>query len=191
MTIRTVKLGGTDWGNEILYPADVNDSIEKLADNCSLTGSIYTGTGFNSSSVGSASDTHNHTLQLSIAQLKGINYLKVNLTLATNSYGQSGTVTTKTASGSLQIEKQETGGGGGGWSDVLAVTNITQSDSCTSESKTTQANVLTMTFLVTLTAGETAAGLDIKITSTCISSNDASYAGANITNKQVWFEGLN
>lgn len=30
MTVRTTKLGGTDWGNEVLTPADLNDTIEAL-----------------------------------------------------------------------------------------------------------------------------------------------------------------
>jgi hypothetical protein len=50
MTVRNANMwgGGTNWGNEILYPADLNDTFNYISTNIkvSSSGVMISGTGF-------------------------------------------------------------------------------------------------------------------------------------------------
>ena len=137
---------------------------------------IYTGAGFDSAGSGAAgSNVDDHTLQLSATTLlKSKNvFLLVTVTAAANGGLNS-------ASTYLKVETQETGGGGGGWSNLLGLTTL-----C-SGTGTNAAFLGAIELVKVLTAGELTKGLDIKITTT---STWAANCSASVTNKNVTIRG--
>jgi len=184
MSVRNDNLGGSDWvDGEVLYDYDLDDTFDEVAPSAKMSGSIYTGSDFNASAGGSA----NHTIQISSSELRSATYLIVNVSYvayATGSVGADGSVT-------FRIETQETGGGGGGWSDLLGTTTVCRANSAggagdadTNESRT----VGTLRLVKTLTAGELSNGIDVKFTTTTSAPSNAT---ASLSNEMVWFEGLN
>lgn len=142
---------------------------------------IYTGTGFNSTRAAVGTDTHNTTIQFTAAQLAKYNriFINVSLTASCGVGNVSGLCT-------YRVESQETGGGGGGWSDIQGTLTLCYCFVSGGFGSLADYGSGTYQLYKVLTAGEKAAGLDIKITSTSTCGGTDS---ATVTNKQVIFMG--
>jgi len=148
-----------------------------------IRGSIYTGSGFDSTRSGSVgTTTNNHTIAISAANLIGCTYILVftNTFVSSSAAGadSSGTAT-------LLIERNETGQSS--WSDVLAVTNMSTSSSGAGYGSVSS-GASCMVLPITLTAGELTNGIDIKLTTAAIISDGAGESAA-ITNLSTYFVG--
>ena len=124
---------------------------------------VYTGTGFNSSQVGTGTDTQDHELD-AVASAPDSNYAIVTITGNSNkSLGSSGDVSEV----SLKAQMKETGGAYG---DILPLDQIFQIRNVTSPVRLG----ITYRIVATLTAGQKTNGFQIKVFS-------ASTSGAGAT----------
>lgn len=166
-TIPNTFTGGTD-----AIASEVNDNFSFVLAGAQLVGSVYTGTGFENS---------NHTIQLSTSDLGDANYLLIHVTASFQTEAGNG----DSANCQFQIERNETGQVS--WSDVLATSTVVISSAGDAGETNRDSQLATMSFVVTLTAGEKSNGIDIKFTGT---ENTTGSGTATITNKQTFFTGL-
>lgn len=162
----------------VLYDHELNGNFMPVK---ITSGGVYTGTDFNSTNDGSASAdvTANHTIQISAADLDNATYLYVYNTFYAQAdsagAGDSGSVT-------LQIERNETGASS--WSDVMAVTTLSDCDATVT---IIGGRMTTLIHIITLTAGEKTNGIDVKFTSHSLSAVSAGAGTKSFTNRQTWF----
>lgn len=172
------------FGDVALFPASFDDNqvsvlegtriIPRLKDDVDT---IYTGTGFDSNGLGVS---NNHTFQITAADLKNSKYLSV--AISYKAHSENGALNHRWAS--LKIERQETGGGGGGWSDVLVFTYVVYSFN--DGLAPNNADVLAVTtHFIELTDGEKKLGIDVKVST---STGGGGLGGSNyILNIQTIF----
>ena len=181
MTIYVAALGGSDWANDdVLYAADLNDTFTRAAR--LLVGSIYTGTGYDTTSGGTATNTH--SIALSAATLDGANYVVVNMNLQANC--TASTSTSGTASTTVTVKRQETGSGAG---FTTVTSNVVSGAGAVDNSgqNHTDRGGGAIRCIVTLTANEKTNGIDIELGSASTATTGTT---SSVTNKQVWFEAL-
>jgi len=142
----------------------------------------YLGTGFNSvlanGGGAGATDTHNYTIQLSANALA--KFAKVLVGVGIVAWANR---INNWADTSIRVETQETGGGGGGWTSLLATQGLAYDGS-----GSPQSSYGTLFLVKTLTAGEIMLGLDIKVTSK--STCGAGVNNCSVTNKGVVMMGV-
>lgn len=148
-----------------------------------LRGAIYEGTGFNSSQSGTGTDTQNHTITLTAAELKGCTILFV---VINGNSDATANAASGVAYNDILIERDEASAGS---FETVKGFNLSYAD-CANDGE--QGHCRTggcLAFVpITLTAGELANGLDIKITTTsvCGTAGDT----ATITNSATFFLGV-
>lgn len=143
---------------------------------------LYTGVGFNSSKAGAGSNTGTTTIQFTAAQLAKYNYLFTTVTFTAACSGFN-----NTACATFRVETQETGGGGGGWSDLLGTSNIVYGCVAEGLAQPNEYECESVELVKSLTAGEKANGIDVKFTS--ISGCAVAGDSASFTSKNVTFKG--
>lgn len=170
MTNKITAFGGTDWADgNVLYAADLIQTITLARTKIQ---EIYTGTGFDTSQGGTGTDTDDYELTAIVsADLAGFNYLAIEVNCVTTI--TMGAVAFRNASSVLTYQTKEIGGAYGNVFTATIKGNANQGD------ESTQTN--SVNYIHTLTAGEKAAGVQVKI----ISVTTTVDASATLSNKQT------
>lgn len=174
MTIKSTKLGGTDWiDGDILYSADLLDTIEVANPYPQV---VYTGSTFDSSRTSNGSTTANHTLQIAGGVIN--TYVIIELTLMCVAVSVDGS---NYANAQIKVEVDQTGQG----SLTSIFDQYVAGDDNVTNPVTHGSGAKTIRFYYAPTAGEKSTGLDVKITSTstCVLAAGTTYA--EVTNIQT------
>ena len=171
--------GEGEWpksDGDIIYAKDVNDVRERIK-------AIYTGSGFDTNASGGSDDEASYEFPaISSDDLKGSDYLIITIT------GQSYLNEVAYGGGETKV-KIQTKEIGGSYSDSMPYKTIFKEHTGSSVSATiTTTN--SIVWIHTLTAGEKANGVQVKIFSytTSVANGEGGYTNGSFTNKQTVLE---